>query len=119
MGIPPLTAAMLRKKINSTMNLAHMGIGNYTSPSIHTSIHTLHETVRPYLGNEVAIALAPAIAKMPYLQVIHTVTLTNSYIDLFIHTNIHTVHTVTHASTTYTTYGYIHAIIPTTALGWQ
>jgi hypothetical protein len=29
LGIPPLTAALLRKKINSTMNLAHLGIGRY------------------------------------------------------------------------------------------
>jgi Ran GTPase-activating protein (RanGAP) involved in mRNA processing and transport len=47
-AVPPITAAMLRKKINSTMNLAHMGI-----------------------GNTLAVILATAISNMPYLQALN------------------------------------------------
>jgi len=45
LGIPPLTASILRKKINSTMNLAHMGIGNY-----HLNV-VLHGKISPVLSN--------------------------------------------------------------------
>ena len=46
-SIPPITVAVLRKKISSSINLAHMGI-----------------------GNKVATVLASCIDKLPYLQLL-------------------------------------------------
>ena len=45
LGIPPLTAAMLRKKINSTMNLAHMGIGRLSN-YIQNSLSIIYNFIR-------------------------------------------------------------------------
>lgn len=47
-GIPPITVALIRKKISATVNLAHMG-----------------------LGTKVAKALAPCLSAVPYLQLLN------------------------------------------------
>ncbi len=47
-NIPPITTALIRKKLSSTINLSHMG-----------------------LGNQLALILAPCISAMPYLQVLN------------------------------------------------
>lgn len=46
--VPPITTALIRKRLSSTVNLARMG-----------------------LGNKVALLLAPCVAAMPYLQVLN------------------------------------------------
>lgn len=47
-AIPPVTVALIRKKISSTINLAHMG-----------------------LGTKIAKVLAPCISAVPYLQLLN------------------------------------------------
>ena len=54
-NIPPITVALIRKKISSTINLAHMG-----------------------LGTKVAKVLAPCLKSIPYLQLLN---LTDNNLD--------------------------------------